>query len=140
LIPSTDCPDAPVPDLEDLDLAGYLAGAAQGELRVQECLHCGTRRWPPRDSCARCGGLESTWVPVDPSGTLYTWTVVWNTPLPGFRDHVPYAVGVIELDDGGIRILGYLDCPPASLTIGDRLLATFEEVRPGIKVPAWRAA
>lgn len=140
VIPSAGNLGAPVPDADDLDLAGYLAGTADNELRVQQCTRCGRKRWPPREGCAQCGGLESSWVRVDPVGVLYTWTVVWNTSLAGFQDRVPYAAGVIELGDSEIRMLGYIDSAPSELQMGGQMAASFEEVQPGLKVPVWKVA
>lgn len=136
MIPSVDVPAAPVPDLDDTELAGYFAGTAEKELRVQECSGCQARRWPPREGCAKCGSLGYAWVAVEATGSLYTWTVVWTSPLAGFADHTPYAVGVIELADD-VRMIGYLDADPSDLAIDVAVTASFQEVRPGNFVPVW---
>jgi uncharacterized OB-fold protein len=52
---------------------------------------------------------------------LFTWTVVGRTTLPEFVERTPYAVGVIEVDQIGIRVVGFIDHPPSELAMAMRL-------------------
>ena len=122
------------------DLQGYRDGLEQGELRAQCCDACGAHQWPPRPACRRCRGFGLTWVPLPPTATLFTWTVVARTQLPGFADKVPYAVGVLEYDELRIRLVGRLDADPGSLRVGDRLGWTVEQAGDGGLQPLWRPA
>jgi hypothetical protein len=60
--------------------------------------------------------------------------------LPGFADLVPYVTVDVELDEqAGLRIIGrLLDGPRAPLAIGARVEVCFEDIAPGVAVPAFR--
>jgi uncharacterized protein len=77
--------------------------------------------------------------PVSGRGTISTWTVMRQTFLPGFRDHVPYVIVVVELvEQSGLTMVGrLLDGPDAPLSIGSAVQVVFDEVAPGVGVPAF---
>ena len=100
------------------DLAGHRDGLARGEPRAQRCTGCGRVWWPPRPACPRCQCPDHAWTPLPDRGTLFTWTVVHHTRLPGFRDAVPYAVGMVDLPEAGVRVIGRITAPPGALTVG----------------------
>jgi uncharacterized OB-fold protein len=127
----------PWPDIRNRDLEPYWRGTAAGELRAQQCASCGAYRWPPRPACFACTSLDAAWVAVPSQGELYTWTVVNFTPLEGFRDLVPYAVGVVQLDEVPIRMAGYTGAAPEDLRMGDRMRAEFVDKGDGVVVPIW---
>lgn len=101
----SDTVTGPLPDLEHPLFRDYFQGLAEGRLCVQGCTACGHRQWPPRELCARCGGGDFHWPAVPGRGVVYTYSVVYRPPHPGFRDKVPYAIVVAELE-GGLRMLG----------------------------------
>jgi uncharacterized OB-fold protein len=66
------------------------------------CAGCATTRTEPMLRCGLCGEPTRP-VPLDPTGTLWSWT----TPRVGPDDGVP--VGYLDLDAGGrllVRITG----------------------------------
>ena len=128
------------PDVNDRELAGYWEGVSKRQLLVQKCASCDTYRWPPRGVCGVCHSLETSWTPAGSSGRLFTWTVVWHTNLAVFKDHTPYAVGVIQLDNAPIRMIGHLDMAPDALTIDMPVEVTFRELRDGVLLPVWVGA
>ena len=98
--------------------AEFYAHCARGELRIQRCDDCRTWRHPPRVMCARCGSERWTWAPTSGRGTVYTWTVTHQPLAPGFMDDVPYAVVVIELEEGVRLVSAVRGVPPDRLAIG----------------------
>ena len=80
--------------------AEFYAHLAAGELRLQRCDGCGAWRHPPRVMCGRCGSESWGWTPTSGRGVVYTWTVTHQALVPPFADDVPYAVVVVELDEG----------------------------------------
>jgi uncharacterized OB-fold protein len=129
---------APLPDVEQPELAPYWEGTRQGELRIPSCAGCGKSLWPPRAACSRCGALEKHWKPVPAQGTLFTWTVVGHPTVAGFEDLVPYAVGVVEIDgEPGVRMTGRLLTPHVTLQVGARVRAVFEQVNDRLTIPVW---
>jgi uncharacterized OB-fold protein len=50
--------------------------------------------------CAACGSADWTWEPSSGRGRLFSWTVTHQPLHPDFAAEVPYAVVVVELDEG----------------------------------------
>lgn len=90
-----------------------------------------------RPACFACTSLDASWVAVPREGELYSWTVVNFTSLEGFRDLVPYAVGVVQLDEVPVRMAGYVDADPGHLRMGDRMRAEFVDKGDGVVLPIW---
>jgi uncharacterized OB-fold protein len=59
--------------------------------------------------------------------------------LPGFDAMVPYLLVDVELDEQpGLRLVArLLGEVPSDLHIGNRVRTTFEEIAPGVAVPAF---
>ncbi|MBW3582072.1 MAG: Zn-ribbon domain-containing OB-fold protein [Euryarchaeota archaeon] len=71
-------------------------------LEGTRCTNCDRVYFPPRWVCPVCrresvGKMERH--KMDGTGTVVASTVV-HDPAPGFEDQVPYAVAIIELDEG----------------------------------------
>lgn len=130
--------ETPLPDTADRELAGYWEGTREGRLRVQRCDKCSEYRWPPRAACSSCQSFDATWTEVPASGTLFSWTVVAVSPTPGFADLLPYAVGVVQLDDVPVRMAGFVAEDPHTLVADERLTAEFVEKADGVVLPVWQ--
>lgn len=68
-------------------------------LLAGRCEACGTLRFPPADVCPACQATGCKPVPLSPTGTVFTFTVVHAAP-PGYLGETPYAYGVVELPEG----------------------------------------
>ena len=89
--------------------------------------------------CPGCWGGELSWQPMSGSGTLWTFTEV-HVPFydDTWAEDVPYVVAVVELDEGP-RLLANLVAPDmASLAIGDRVEATFEDRPEHVTLPMFQ--
>lgn len=94
----------------------FLPRLEQDKLMGTACKKCGERYFPPRLEC-RCGSKEVEWVDLPRKGKLLSYTFVTFAP-ESMAKHVPYIVGVAELD-GGPRILAHLiGVAPGSLKVG----------------------
>ncbi len=111
----------------------FWAGCARGELHVLRCERCEVRFYPSQDRCPVCQSESIAWVPVQTTGTLYTYTVIHGPGTEGrprgFEDAYPYAVGVVEIDGGeGARIAGNVTgIALPDIAIGMRVRAVFTE-------------
>jgi hypothetical protein len=65
--------------------------------------------------------------------------VIRDSFLPGFDDLVPLVLVDVELDvQPDLRLIGQLvDGIDAELHLGDRVTTVFEDLAPGIAVPAF---
>jgi uncharacterized OB-fold protein len=116
----------PGPVLDGLTAAFY-GFLAQGQLRFQRCGACGTWRHPPRARCRACGSADATWERSSGRGVVFSWSTVHQPIHPAFTD-VPYAVLVVEMDEG-VRMIGGLGgLDPSALALDLGVIATFEPV------------
>jgi uncharacterized OB-fold protein len=91
-------PDKPTPRPTP-ETQPYWDGARAGELRVQRCNACGRHYFYPRPFCPRCGSADVAWVAVSGRARLHSY-VINHRPAPGFEDDAPYAIAVVELEEG----------------------------------------
>jgi len=57
---------------------------------------------------------------------------------PGFADELPYAVVVVELEEGARMTTNVVDCPVGELRIGMPVEVVFEDATPEISLPKFR--
>lgn len=62
------------------------------------------------------------------TGTVVQSTTV-HVPAPGFEDLVPYAMAIIELDEGPRLTAQITDCAPANVAAGMRVKAVFRRIQ-----------
>jgi uncharacterized OB-fold protein len=127
----------PLPDLTDPLTAPFWQATREGTLLVQKCGECGYLRWPPGPVCTECQTTGGVWTPVGPAGVLYSYAEYHRALAPAFKDEVPYAVGLIELDDGP-RMYGALVGLARTEDIGQRVHAVFDPVTPEVTLVKWQ--
>lgn len=67
------------------------------------CRECGWRHFPAQKICPACQKLAADPVALGPSGLIYSYTIVRYAP-PHYDGPTPYALGVVELPQDGIRV------------------------------------
>lgn len=118
--------------------AEFYAHCAAGELRFQRCGECGTWRHPPRYRCAACGSGTWSWERSTGRGEVFSWTVTHQALDPAYADELPYAVVVVELEEGP-RLVGNLrGMAPADLALGLAVEVELEPVADGIALTHFR--
>jgi len=110
------------------------------ELRFQRCTQCGTWRHVPRDMCAQCGSWAWEWAKSSGRGKLYTWTVVTFPMHPGFAEEVPYAVTLIEMEEGPRIVSRVIDVLPKDLRKDMSVEVIFDEVTHEVTLPKFKRA
>jgi uncharacterized OB-fold protein len=85
----------------------FRAGLARGDLLIQKCNDCGKLNMYPRHACPFCQSLSLGWHKSTGRGVLHSFTVLRAGAPEGFEGDLPYALGVIKLDDG-VQLLGRL--------------------------------
>lgn len=95
-----------------------------------KCKECGKIHFPHRSMCRYCHSHSVENHRLSERGKVLTYTVIRSAP-EGYEKMIPYAVGLIELEDG-IRILSQVvDCDPQEITIGMPVELTFRKVKEG---------
>ena len=129
----------PVPDEQS---APFWQAAADHVLTVARCARCGAYSHPPDVVCPHCHSTEPAFefVPVEGGGTIRSWTVMHKSFLPGFADDLPFVLVDVELDvQADLRIIGrLLDGQDPGLAVGAPVSVAFEDLAPGVAVPAFR--
>jgi len=115
----------------------YWDGCLRGELLYQHCASCGRAQFYPRSACASCGGTALEWLRSEGRGTLHAVTVVYRPPSAAFKLDVPYAVALVDLDEGFRMMANVLTADPERVAIGDRVAVTFER-RGDIALPQFQ--
>ncbi len=108
----------------------YARASATGRLHLQQCFDCSAWRHPPRFRCARCGSSAWTWEPTSGHGRVFTWTVTHRPIDPAFSGELPYAVLVVELDEGPRVVGNLLGIEPAALSLDLAVIVEIEVVSP----------
>ena len=134
--------EAPSPEFERRtggpEWIPYWAAARARELRFQRCAACGGWRHPPGPMCARCLSLESEWARASGRARLLSWVVVHPPTLPAWKDRAPYAVVLVECEEGVRTMGGLLGVGPEGLRFDMPMVVDFAPSPEGDLVPQWR--
>jgi uncharacterized OB-fold protein len=124
----------PLPDPADPLTGPHWAAARDQRLAVQRCTSCGALRWQPAAICPECLTTGGEWTDLAGTGTVWSYTVYHRAMNPAFADRVPYAVAMIELDEG-IRMIGMLT--GTDIAIGDPVRAVYDPVTDDVTLIRW---
>jgi uncharacterized OB-fold protein len=117
-------PPQPSPDE---DTGGFWQALQDGTLAVCRCTEC--RRWlqPALERCPTCWA-HTSFEPVGGTGEVFSFIVVHKPAIPGYRDKLPYAVALVELDEqAGLRLPARLvNVDPGEVRIGQRVRAEIQ--------------
>jgi hypothetical protein len=123
---------------DDLD-APFWEACLRREFLVQRCLRCGRAYWPA-SCCTEHGAEAMRWEAASGTGTVHTYTVVHHVYEPGMAERVPYALAVIQLDEGPFFHSDLVECPPEAVHVGMRVEVVFDAVDAQTVIPRFRPA
>jgi uncharacterized OB-fold protein len=96
-------------------------------LEAGKCKSCGFVAFPPRLICPHCKNREFEKVKLAETGKVLTFTII-RVPPQQFVDQAPYAVGIVELDDG-VKLTGQIvDYNFEEIKIGKRVKVEFRKI------------
>jgi uncharacterized OB-fold protein len=138
----------------DLENLSFFEWCGRHELRLQRWTSNGMLSYPPSTACPWDGTPDCSWDRVEGVGTVMSYTEVHHPLQAAFRDHVPYLILLVELDEQrgepseheALRILGNLVSPDGELAspdlvrtvgIGSRVKIVFVDVGDGFALPQW---
>jgi len=78
----------------------FRRGLENGELLIQQCADCDVVNMYPRYACPACQSEKLTWKNAKGTGVLHSYCVLRAGAPEGFESDLPYALGVIKLDEG----------------------------------------
>ena len=94
-----------------------------------KCLQCGEVFFPMRVICPKCrrkGQLEP--IKFNGNGKIMSYSVI-HTPTDEFKNISPYAVAIIELEEGAKITSQIVDCNPDEIEIGQGVELVFRKIR-----------
>ncbi len=110
------------------------------ELHIQRCNTCEQHYFYPRPFCPACFSQNVSWLRVSGRATLVSY-VINHRPVPGWEDDGPYAIALVELEEGPRMATNIVGIPntPDDLLLDMPLQVCFVE-QSGMKVPKFRPA
>ncbi|MEJ2368635.1 MAG: Zn-ribbon domain-containing OB-fold protein [Acidobacteriota bacterium] len=97
-------------------------------LEAGKCKKCGEIYFPPRLICRECQGREFETVTLPGTGKVAAYTVIRTAPT-GFGDQAPYAMGVVELENGARVLCQVADCSPEEVKVGLEVHLEFRRIQ-----------
>src|SRR6201995_4322502 len=131
--------DKPVP-VPTPEPQPFWDGCAAGELPIQRCTDCGKPYFYPRPVCPACGSGSVEWFTASGRATLFSY-VINHRAAPGFAGDVPYAIAVVQLEEGPRMMSNTvgLPAPPEALVFAMPLQVTLEP-RGDVSLPQFQPA
>ncbi|MFY0478443.1 Zn-ribbon domain-containing OB-fold protein [Achromobacter marplatensis] len=123
------------------DLTRPFWEAAQNhQLTAQFCLACRQAQFYPRPFCVKCGSEKIEWKALSGKGRIYTYTINQRAPNAFMKTRLPYAVAIVDLDEG-VRMMGNIvDSDLADIQIGKQVHVVFEALSQTLKLPQFTLA
>ncbi len=116
--------------------APFFEGLAKGRLLIQTCRTCGAHQLGS-ERCLRCRSEDLDWTTAEGRGRIHAATIMHTVFHPAFAGEVPYAVALVELDEGP-RLLGGLRGVAADeALVGRRVRTVIAEIAPNAYAPVF---
>jgi uncharacterized OB-fold protein len=116
--------------------APFWEGCLRHQLRYQRCRRCSSALFDPAPLCRNCGSTDLGWELSSGVGTVYSWSIVWRPQAPAFS--TPYAVAIVQLDEGYHMITNIIGCTTADVRTGMRVTVEFHDVGDDVHLPYFR--
>lgn len=90
------------------------------QLVGEECPHCKTKIFPPRDVCPACEKQAKVPFAFSGRGEVYSFSAV-HAPPEGFEKYAPYVVALVRLDEGPLVTAQLTDVHERDVKVGMRV-------------------
>lgn len=117
--------------------AGFWAATRDRRLDLQWCTPCDTAIHFPREACPRCLGTDLAYRPATGLGTIYAISVMPKPGNPGMTGRAPYAVALVDLDEGVRMLTNIVSATPDAVSVGTRVSVTWERLADGRHLPVF---
>jgi uncharacterized OB-fold protein len=88
--------------------------------------------------CPRCSSKQWTWTATSGRGRIYSYVVYHRVYHPAFASEVPYAVAVIELDEGPRMYSNVIGMPPDKLSCDMKVEVAYQSITEEITLPKFK--
>ena len=139
MISAEDATRKPVPT-PDADTAAFWRGLHDGMLLLQHCTDCGHIQYYQQATCRACGHENLVHRAASGRGKVHSFSVVHRAPGPAFKPDVPYAVLLVELEEGPRMISTFTGGAPDEVTFDMDVVLTLQTINEEITLPRFRKA
>jgi uncharacterized protein len=130
---------SPIPDEYDRP---FWNACNEERLVLQYCTDCHRFQHPPKLRCDKCRNAETIeWRDVDGRGTIYSYAVIYDSPIAMLQPDQPYNAALIAITAApGVNMISHLPGTPVDEVPIDADVELIFEATPatGQKVPEWR--
>jgi uncharacterized OB-fold protein len=129
----------PLPAINE-DTAPYWEYCRKHEIRMQKCQQCGYIRFPASIVCPKCHSLEAEWTKLSGKGRVYSFIIYHQAYHPSYKDDLPYAVAIIQLDEGPRMESNIIGCKMEDIKIDMPVEVVFDDVTDEVTLPKFKPA
>src|SRR5579872_2688026 len=137
VISAEDAARKPLP-APDADTAAFWRGLRDGKLLLQHCADCGHVQYYQQATCRACGQEDLVHRAASGRGKVYSFSVVHRAPGPAFKADVPYAVLLVQLEEGPRMISTLVGSDPADVTFDMDVELVFDKVADDVTLPRFK--
>lgn len=116
----------PLPTPTDTSLP-FFEGAREGKLVLQRCPRDGFFFYP-RSRCPHCLSDDWQWETVSGRGSVHAFTIDRVGHDPALASQVPFAIAIVELEEGPRMSANIVGCDVDSVAVGMPVQASFEDI------------
>jgi len=109
----------------------FIEGLQHRKLLLPWCKTCGNVHFYPRSACPHCWSEDYEWRNAKGTGTIHSFTIVRANPPTEFVGALPYAIAIVDLDEG-VRMLANIVDWERGIEIGDQVKVTFVQRAAGL--------
>ncbi len=113
----------------------FWAATRDRQLVLQWCRTCERAIHYPRDACPHCLDDDLEFRPSPGVGSVYAVSVMPKPANPMMAGREPYAVALVELDEGVRLMSNIVGIDPAAVQVGTAVRVTWEPLSDGRHLP-----
>jgi uncharacterized protein len=120
----------PLPDV-DADIKPFFDGLREHKFKLFRCTTCGAWYWPAaycRFHANKPFMQEMEWTEASGRGTVATFNIINTAFQPGFKDEVPFAFVMVQLDEGPMTGSTMVECRPEDVYVGMPVEVVYDDV------------
>ncbi|MDQ6698273.1 MAG: OB-fold domain-containing protein [Actinomycetota bacterium] len=113
----------------------FWAATRERRLVLQWCRSCALPIHYPRDACPRCLDDDLEFRPSSGVGTVYAVSVMPKPANPSMSGREPYAVALVDLDEGVRLMSNIVGVDPQAVRVGTPVRVRWEPLSDGRHLP-----
>lgn len=119
----------------NIETQRYWQGCQKEKLLYQRCLDCGEVVFHPRAICPYCLKENLEWKESNGKGRIYSFSVIHRAPSEKWQDKVPYALGIVEMEEGYYIFTEFVNVDVNRLQINMPVKVVFDHVAEDLTLP-----